>query len=229
MSGRYKQSQNKSRSRFYILLSVVFVVVMFKWGIPLFVNLVAGSGAQRVDTTKDIIPPQSPIISALPEATNSARLYIEGFTEAEANVELILNDQTDKMVKASGTGEFVFDSVLIAGQNKIQLRAKDEAGNESMSEVTMIEYDNKPIELTIASPSDGSEYFGKTSQVIDIKGNVSKANSQVTINNSFVQVDRSGAFLHRFMLSGGENIIKVVVADKAGNSAEKSFRIIYTP
>jgi bacillopeptidase F len=203
---------------------------MFKWGIPLFMNLVAVNGAQRVDTSKDIIPPQSPIISALPEATNSARLYIEGFTEAEANVELLLNDQTDKMVKASGTGEFVFDSVLlIAGQNKIQLKAKDEAGNESLSEVTLIDYDNKPIELTIASPKDGSEYFGKINQVIDIKGSVDKANSQVTINNSFVQVDRSGAFLHRFMLSGGENIIKVVVLDKAGNSAEKSFRIIYTP
>lgn len=229
MSGRYKQSQNKSRSRFYIFLSVVFVVLMFKWGIPLFMNLVAGSGAQRIDTAKDIIPPQSPVISALPEATNSARLYIEGFTEAGASVELFLNEQTDKIMKASETGEFIFDSVLKTGQNTIQLKAKDEAGNESLSEISKVDYDNKPIELTVSSPSDGSEYFGKINQIIDIKGAVDKVNSQVTINNSFVQVDRSGSFLHRFMLSGGENVIKVVASDKAGNTAEKSFRLIYTP
>lgn len=212
-----------------MLLSVVFVIVMFKWGIPLFMNLVAGGGGQRVNTDVDIIPPQSPVISALPYATNSAHIFIEGYTEAGANVELILNDQTNKINKADETGVFTFDTTLVFGQNKIQLKAKDEKGNESVSVVTMVDYDNKPVLLTITSPKDGSEYFGKTNQVIDIKGEVDKDNCQVLINSSFVQVDRDGAFLHRFMLSGGENIINVVASDKAGNTAEKSFRLIYTP
>ncbi|HAS69354.1 TPA: hypothetical protein DCS00_04285, partial [Candidatus Collierbacteria bacterium] len=119
MTGRYKQSQKKSRSRFYIFLSVVFVFVMFKWGLPLFMNLVAGNGAQRINTDNDIIPPQSPIISAIPDATNSARLTIEGFTEAGASVELLLNDQVDKIIRADETGTFVFETTLISGQNRI--------------------------------------------------------------------------------------------------------------
>jgi bacillopeptidase F len=229
MSGRYKQSQNRNRSRFYIFLSIVFVIIMFKWGIPLFMNLVAGSGGQRINTDKDIIPPQSPIISALPDATNSAAITIDGYTEKGASVELLLNDQTDKIVKADETGTFVVDTFLIAGQNKIQLRAKDEAGNESLSEVTLITMDSKPLGLTVTSPKEGSEYFGKINQTIDIKGEVDKAGSQVLINNSYVQVDRSGSFLHRYMLSGGENIITIVASDKAGNTAEKSLRLIYTP
>lgn len=229
MAGRYKQSQNKNRSRFYILLSVIFVVFMFKWGIPLFMNLVAGNGATRVNTDNDIIPPQTPVISALPDATNSARVVLEGFTEAGASVELLLNDKTDKIIKANETGAFTFETTLISGTNRIQLKAKDEKGNESMSGVTLVEYDNKPIDLTISSPKDGNEYFGKTSQVIDIKGEIDKDNGQVLINNSFVQVDRSGSFTHRFMLSGGENIIKIVASDKAGNTAEKTLRLIYTP
>jgi bacillopeptidase F len=229
MAGRYKKSQNKNRSRFYILLSVIFVFVMFKWGLPLFMNLVAGSGAQRINTDNDIIPPQSPIISALPDATNSARIVIEGFTEVGASVELLLNDSVDKITKADETGSFIFETSLISGQNRVQLRAKDETGNESMSEVTLVTYDNKPVELTVTSPKDGSEYFGKINQAIDIKGEVDKAGSQILINGSFVQVDRAGAFLHRFMLTGGENIINIVASDKAGNTAEKTLRLIYTP
>jgi bacillopeptidase F len=229
MSGRYKQSQNKSRSRFYIFLSVVFVAVMIKWGIPLFMNIVAGSGGQKINTNKDIIPPQTPIISALPDATNSARFVVDGFTESGANVELLLNDQVDKLVKANSSGSFTFDSLLISGQNRIQLRAKDESGNESMSELTLITLDTKPIELTVASPKDGSEYFGKNNQVIDIKGEVDKTGSQVLINNSFVQVDRNGVFVHRFMLANGENMIKIVASDIAGNTTNKTLRLIYIP
>lgn len=229
MSGRYKQSQNRSRSRFYIFLSIAFVIVMFKWGLPLFMSLVAGNGAQRADINNDIIPPQTPVISALPDATNSARIQIEGYTEAGAFIELLLNDKVDKMSKANESGLFVFDALLISGQNRIQLRAKDETGNESVSGVTLVEMDSKPVELIVISPSDGSEYFGKASQVIDIKGEVNKSGSQVLINNSFVQVDKNGAFIHRFLLSGGENTITVTTSDNAGNSDNVTLRINYTP
>lgn len=229
MAGRYKQSQNKHRSRFYILLSVIFVIAMFKWGLPLFMNLVAGGGATRLDPSKDIIPPQSPIISALPDATNSARIVVEGFTEPDANVELLLNDQVEKILKADMSGSFLFETLLKSGQNRVQLRAKDEANNESLSEVYLVTMDSKPIELIVSTPKDGSEYFGRTNQVIDIKGEVDKSGSQVTVNNSFVMVDKDGAFLHRFMLSGGENIINIVATDKAGNTTEKSMRLIFTP
>jgi len=229
MQGRYKQKQKKNKSRFYILLSVVFILVMFKWGLPLFMNIVAGNGAQRVETNKDIIPPQAPVISALPDATSSAYLAIEGFTEANANIELLMNDTVDKIDIASENGSFLFNTSLVVGQNRIQLRAKDLAGNESMSGVTLINYDNKPVNLTVSFPKDGSEYFGKTSQVIDIKGDVDKSGSEVLINNSFVQVEKDGSFIHRFMLSGGNNTIKVVATDIAGNTAEKSLTIVYTP
>jgi bacillopeptidase F len=229
MPGRYRQSQNNNRSRFYILLSVVFIVVMYKWGIPLFMNVIAGNGGQRVNTENDIIPPQTPMISALPDATNSARIVVEGYTEAAANVELLVNDQVQKMLKADDKGYFTFDSTLISGENRVQLRAKDEKGNESLSEVSLVNYDNKPIELVVSSPKDGSEYFGKTNQVIDIKGSVDKKEVTVLVNNSFVQVDKDGSFTHRFMLSNGDNNITVKATDPAGNNSEKSFKLVYTP
>lgn len=192
-------------------------------------DLLAGSGAQRVTTGEDIIPPQSPVISALPEATNSSRISIEGYTEAGANVELLLNDEVNKITKADTNGYFLFDSPLISGQNRVQLRAKDEAGNESMSEVSLVTFDSKPVDITISSPRDGSEFFGKNNQVVDIKGEVDKDDTQVTINSSFVMVNRDGTFVHRFMMSNGENEVKVTAVDPAGNTTEKSFKLFFTP
>lgn len=229
MAGRYRQSQNKNRSRFYIMLSVIFVVVMFKWGIPLLMNLVAGNGGERAVTGKDIIPPQSPIYSALPDATNSARIIVEGFTEAGANVQLMLNDTLDKAIKADETGAFKMETVLIAGQNKIQLKAKDEAGNESTSEASLVNFDNKPVDLVVTSPKDGSEYFGKNSQTIDIIGSVNKTGTTVLLNGSYVQVSRDGSFSSRFSLSGGDNNLKLSATDAAGNTDEQTIKVVYTP
>lgn len=229
MPGRYRNSQNKNRSRFYILLSIVFVFVMFKWGLPLFMDLLAGSGAKRVTTGEDIIPPQSPVISALPEATNSSRILVEGYSESGASIELLLNDEVNKITKTDVNGYFVFDAPLLSGQNRVQLRAKDEDGNESMSEVSLVTFDSKPVDLVVISPRDGSEFFGKINQVVDIKGEVDKEDSQVTINSSFVMVNRDGTFVHRFMMNSGENEVKVNAVDPAGNMAEKTIRLYFTP
>ena len=99
----------------------------------------------------------------------------------------------------------------------------------NISEVKLVIFDNKPLELTITSPKDGTELFGKNNQVVDIQGESSKPDSQVIINNSFVIVGKDGSFLHRLQLQNGSNEIKVVASDKAGNSAETKITLVYTP
>ena len=229
MAGRYRTSKEKNRSRFYILLSIVFVVVMIKWGVPFFVNFIAGKGAVRQSQDKDIIPPQTPVLSALPEATNSSYLTVEGYTEAGASLDLLINDSISLTAKATEDGSFSIAGTLSSGSNRAYVRATDEAGNASTSEVKLVTFDDKPIELTIISPKDGSEYFGKNSQVVDISGEVSKPDSQVIVNNSFVVVEKDGKFVHRYQLSGGNNEIKILASDRAGNTAEKTIKILYTP
>ncbi len=229
MAGAYRTKQIKTRSRFYILLSVVFVFALFKWGIPFFVNAIAGTGATRQNVDQDVIPPQAPVLSAIPEATNSSSILLEGFTEASASLDVLINDKISVTDKAMEDGSFSIVATIEAGSNRVQVRAADEAGNMSVSEVKIVVYDNKPIELTIQSPKDGTEFFGKNSQIIDIKGSVSKVDTQVIINSSFVIVERDSTFTHRFQLQSGENTIKVVASDKAGNTAEKTLTLIYTP
>ncbi len=229
MMGRYRKSQEGNRSRFYILLSVVFIFVMIKWGFPLFIKVIAGKGVEISQKTDDIIPPQMPILSAVPEATNSSSIAIEGYTEQGAQVELMVNDTLNKTDKAKDDGSFSFLADLGPSSNRVQVRAVDSAGNASLSEVKLVVVDKEQVVLSITSPKDGTEYIGKTSQSVEITGKTNKTNTQVIANNSFVDVNRDGTFVHRLLLNPGENTIKLVASDKAGNTDEKSIKVIYTP
>ncbi len=202
---------------------------MIKWGIPFFVNVMAGDGSPRVKQEKDIIPPQAPIVSALPEATNSSLLLIEGYTEPNAALDFLINDQISLTAKANDDGSFASTATLELGTNRVQVRAADAAGNINVSEVKMVVFDSKPLDLTVSSPKDGSEFFGKNNQVVDIQGEVSKPETQIIINNSFVIVEKDGTFIHRLQLEPGTNDINVVASDKAGNTAEDTISLVYTP
>ena len=229
MSGRYRNANENRRSRFYILLSVVFVGVMIKRGIPYFMNVVAGNGGQKITTENDIIPPQIPIISALPEATNSSSVIVEGYTESKAALDFLIDDNISVTGRAADDGSFAIRVSLSHGENRVQVRAADQAGNMSISPVKIVFFDAKPVELTVSSPKDGTEYFGKYNQVIEIAGEVNKPEAEVTINNSFVIVDKNGAFLHKYQLSNGDNELKIIATDKAQNVAEQKIKIVYTP
>src|SRR3989339_200543 len=105
MDGRYRATKDKNKSRYFLLLSVVFVILMAKWGVPAMISAISGpEGRRAVQNEKDIIPPQQPIFSALPEATNSANLSIEGFTEPDAFVELMVNEVASGTVRANESG-----------------------------------------------------------------------------------------------------------------------------
>ncbi len=229
MVGRYRRSQEGNRSRFYFLLSIVFIFVVVKWGFPLFIRIIAGDGAIVKNTEVDVIPPQSPILSALPEATNGAEIIVEGYTEGGASLELNVNDVLNKTDKAKDDGFFSLVATLQTGTNRVQIRAIDGANNASLSEIKLVNLDKEPLVLTVSSPKDGTEYIGKNSQAVEIIGKVNKPNTQVLANNSFVDVARDGSFTHKLQLSNGDNTIKIVASDKAGNKDELDLKLIYSP
>ncbi len=230
MNGKYRESKKKNLSRYYLLLSVVFVVVLFKWGIPLFINIISGpDGEQTAQTQVDNLPPQVPMLSALPEATNSARVFVNGYTEKEVDTELYINDGLVDSQKSDENGAIALDGVLEKGSNRIMVSAKDSAGNSSQSTVLFITYDNAPMDLLIGSPKDGTEYYGSTNQTVDIKGKVNKPNSTVIVNGSYAMTDKDGNFSQRILLNDGENNILIRATDKAGNTNEKNIKLRYNP
>jgi hypothetical protein len=212
----YKDRKNKKRDRFYILLSVVLVVGFFVWGIPAIINLTTNKNVNRLELV-DTIPPQVPVIGTPPEATNSSPIAISGYTEAGAKVELLVNSMVVDSKVARDDGSFDFLPSLEKDQNEIQIKASDAAGNQSQSQVYKILYDITPINLSIDSPKDGSEYYGRNNNIIDIVGSVDKEDVTVLINNSFASIDRDGNISARYQLQEGSNEIRIRANDKAGN------------
>lgn len=230
ITGKYRDTKEKNRSRYYILLSIVFIFVLIKWGIPAFINYMSGPTVKNNNSSyTDVIPPQIPQLSAVPDATNSASFEVTGYTEKGVDVALFINDALADTKKSDDNGAFVLDGKLDAGQNRMFVKATDSAGNSSQSDARLINYDNKPVELTIDSPKDGNQYFGSNSQTIDIVGTVSKPDSNVTVNGSFVFVGKDGSFDQRFQLSNGDNNLKVIAVDTAGNTVEKDLKVVFIP
>jgi len=231
MAGRggYRNRKKRSLSRIYLLVSIILVFVLFKWGFSFLIGVIGKTGGSKssVSETGDMVAPQIPVISALPEATNSAKLKIEGYTEAGVEVEYFINSRRVISELSDESGFYQATLSLEDGDNLIKVRAKDKAGNESISKPINVIYDFKVPELVIESPTDGQEFFGLQRQTISVKGEVSESDADLRINNTFVRLDREGLFNYKVKLNEGENEIKVVASDKAGNVVEKVLKVSY--
>ena len=229
---RYSYRSKRNRSGpVYFVLTVLFVFFMVKWGVPLFVDLVAGPTGIKgglLSSSEDNVPPQIPVLSALPEVTNSAEVTIEGYTEPKAEVSVWRNGEMVASDKSDDQGAFKIKVNLSEGENRIQVKARDEKGNESESMLKTIIYDKSEITIMIESPVDGVEIFGKNSQNLTVSGKVSQSEATVTVNGNFARVDGEGKFSVVIRLNEGDNDLLVKAVGRAGNAAEKTVKVRLT-
>lgn len=224
---RYSSRSKKNKSKLYFFLSIVLVIVLAKWGVPFFVNLIAGPTESKggLMAGEDTVPPQMPVLSALPEATNSAQLTVGGYSEAKVEISVWRNGNVVASGQSDDQGNFRIDIRLTDGENTINVRATDEKGNESESAVKKVVFDNSEIVISIETPTDGGEIFGKTNQNLTVSGVVSRVEANVSVNGSFARVDANGNFSVVIRLNEGDNEIVIKAVDKAGNTAERRIRV----
>ncbi len=232
MVGRFSTRKRRGGSGVvWGVLAVGLVVMMFKWGLPWFINILAGPSGQNaasVNQSGDIVPPQSPVLSPLVEATNSATIKIEGYTEGNVEVGVFLNDAQVASTNSDDKGVFKAEFKLIEGSNKIQVKAVDSAGNTGQSVVKTVNFDKNGVDITIDSPKDGSEFFGQSNQNVTFSGKVSEPDATVNINGNYVRLDASGNFSSIVHLNQGDNSVSVEATDKAGNTIEKMVKVKLT-
>ncbi len=224
----YKTRAGQRRSRYYLIFSLILALVLLKWGFPLVVEIIGRTGGSSVTTVgEDFLPPQPPVLAALPEATNSGRLKVEGYTEPGAKLSVWLSGELEATDTADEEGEFSIWVELDEGENEIVVKAKDEAENESFSVTKIVEWDKESLEMSVDNPQEGSEYFGQQNQTIEVKGTVNKIEARVTINGLYTNVDGEGVFSHALRLSEGDNTIEVIGTDPAGNISTISLKVRY--
>ncbi len=229
---KIEQKKAKRVAFLYSMLTMILIVTMIFFGIP-FLSKFAGflfnlSSSENPVEIFDTTPPAPPRIDGFSEYTNNSRINISGTAEPASTITLDINGN-EKEVIASNEGRFHFDLNLAQEENTIYLIATDSNGNKSApTEKIKIIYDKIPPEISISEPEDGKIFSGNDQKRINIKGSLSE-DAELSINEKVAIVSSDKTFSHQITLEEGENTLKLVAKDKAGNKKELVLKVTYSP
>jgi len=228
---KVEEQRNFRRAFIFSFLTLGFILLAFFYGIPTIAKIASFVGDLKKSSTpvdkNDTTPPGPPRINELPEAVNKKDLTVSGYGEAGATIILTLNNNNEEVV-ADADGNFSFSVSLTKGENILSAKAKDQAGNESISSKTYtVVFDDEAPKIDISSPSDGASFYGSREKQLTIKGST-KVNSTLTINDRLIKVEDDGSFSYTTSLNDGENSFHFKAADQAENQTEKDLKVNYS-
>ncbi|MEK7581149.1 MAG: hypothetical protein AAB512_02580 [Patescibacteria group bacterium] len=216
-----REEKNIIKRIFFLsIISVILIFVIFTVGISAlgkFADLVDAVFKNKAPAVKtDYSGLLAPILDSLPDATNSARLKISGFSSDGDKVEVYL--QNEKVGETSITGgKFSYEDLTLSdGENELALKVVGAGGAASdLSSTVKIILDKKEPALEVSSPSDGQTFLENNR--IKIEGETEK-DAQVYANGFLANVSADGKFDVTIPLTEGENQIEVKALDEAGNA-----------
>lgn len=223
-----KEEKLKRENLLYALLGVLLLLGAIFFGIPLMtkIALYLSSGKMPINNSQNTLA-TAPIIYPLPSATNSAQIIISGESINNSEVELYLNNNL--ITKSnSKNGFFSVDNFpLVEGVNQIEARAATQDGNFSPKSKTIniLLKTTQPI-LEITEPQNNIIYTNASNKII-IKG-ITDPLTNLRVNNHLAIINNDGSFLYEYYLNEGDNIIRLIASDEAGNQTEKEIKINYS-
>jgi len=166
-----------------------------------------------------------PTLNTVAIATNKPQVDVSGFAQKNQTVTLYVNNQIVDKTDVGDNNQFHFPSVqLQSGQNSIKVKAASGNKQSDFSNTDTISYLKNPPNLTISSPQDGQGFDKNTSSSVSINGTTDPG-AKITVNGSWAIVDDTGKFSYLYTLKDGDNDIKVISTDNAGNQTTKEFHI----
>ncbi len=238
MAARSRLSQKqKSKSVKQLFLSIAGIIVILfllvKLGIPMLINFslflagVKGGASNSQDTNSSTIL-LPPILNPTYTATNSATISVSGTAIAKQSIQLFLNDDQIDATDTKSDGSFSFNNIVLnQGQNIIKAKAKTGDKTSEFSVPLTITYGNKAPTLTIDSPQNG-QTFSKDNRTVNVSGKTDP-DIRVTVNDFWAIVNDSGNYSYSLQLQNGDNTIKVLATDPAGNKTQQEIHVTYNP
>lgn len=227
-----KYSEKKTRRT--ILLNIIGIIIvlylLLKFGIGLLINFslfLSGSKDQQSSInqkTLDYIAP--PTLNPLPSATNSAKITISGSASNNSNIELFINNEKIDETIANDKSQFTFNNVLKNGSNQIKARIIIKDKKSDFSNTINVTYVSSAPNLEISSPQDGQQ-FKKDQNTTNVTGKTDPG-VNITVNGFWAVIDDANNFSYNLLLQNGDNEIKVVAIDQAGNKTEKTIKVNYS-
>lgn len=186
--------------------------------------------SQTKNSTKPISESSSlapPVLNIPYEATNEAKVDIQGYATSNSKVKIYLDEKLVSTVTAGDGGNFTASNIeLFPGTNNIYGKTEDQKGLDSLPSKTIkLIYDNEKPKLEVLGPSDGQVFHDKK---INITG-VTEQAAVLYINDARVIVKDDGSFNHELSLNEGENNLSIKAHDLAGNIMEITRKAIYQP
>jgi len=226
---RKQEIKSLRKAVIFFLLSFGLILVLIFLGIPLLIKFAVFIGNIRSSNApneaENVIPPPPPTLTQTFEATNSAKISLEGYSDPDAFIDFFNGGILQVKTTSKADGTFIVnDFELTPGRNEITATATNKSGKTSQpSQIIDIELDTTPPSLTIISPANNSTYYSSNNR-IEIRGETDE-NTTVTINDRMTIVDASGKFSYTITLSLGENKIKILATDKAGNQKQEELTL----
>ncbi len=224
----------ESQSRKNLILSILGIIIVFfllvKFGIPLLVdfslyisNSKGSSSPNKQNSTVFISPP---VLAPVPAATNSAKISVSGTSYPNQTIDLYVNDNLIDKTGTDKNGNFSFDETLNLGENKIKTKAHKDNQQSDFSNTLDVVYKNSAPLLDLTSPTDGQS-FSKDQNTANVTGKTDQG-VKVTVNGFWAIIDENNNFSYTLPLQNGDNQIKVIATDEAGNKTEKDIKVTYS-
>jgi hypothetical protein len=221
------------------ILSIIGILIilflLFRFGIDALVNfslfLSGNKNQTNTQNSNQINYITVPTLNPLAQATNSAQIIITGQSTKGYQVLLYVNNNNVDQVNADNNGNFVFKETLTSGDNQISAKAETNNKQSAFSDTIDVVYKNSPPTLDISSPNDGQSFnknLVNTNNTIDVTGKTDQGVS-VTVNGFWAVVDDSGNFSYILPLQNGDNQLKIIAIDQAGNKVEKDLKVNFSP
>lgn len=209
---------------------IVFVVFLFYVGIPALFGLTGYISSLRhrgtTVTGNQTVAPTTPVLSQILTATSSAKAKVSGVADGNETIEIFQNNRSLGTLVTSTDGTFSEDVSLERGDNIFTAQAINDAGQRSdKSAAYNLRYLSGNPKLDVSSPKDGDTV---KSTPVTITGQTDSGDT-VTINDRLAIVAANGSFSYYLDLNNGDNKVKVMATDPAGNSSTKEFTVKYSP
>lgn len=169
----------------------------------------------------NIVGKGQPMFKNIKSSVYETPITIEGYNvDANAKVDILLNDKQVITVNADKEGRFLVLLDLTEGQNTFRASTITSEGKSKTSVIKKIEYIIKAPNFEILEPVNNSEVENST---IAIKGRTDK-NTKIEVQGNEVVVSKDGNFEKIIILSVGENQI-IIVADNGKKKTEQIIKI----
>ncbi len=230
----FEEKRNLRKAVAYVAVTILLLILFFVIGIPLLAKFAVFLG--NINGNKDSVsivdktPPAPPRLAPLPSVTSQELISLKGFSESGADISLFLNGDKLKEVVADDGGEFNFSEIKIAsGSNELYVTASDRAQNVSQpsGQISIVLDRVLPL-LTVTSPTTNQTFSGQQNKNIKVTG-VTEEEAVVKVNDRSVIVGTGGKFETLITLSDGEQEIRVIATDTAGNSTDKTIPVKFNP